>query len=502
MPSTSPTTGRATRQGVVFTDTLPVGATFLSAGAGCTAVGATVTCTFGTVAAGSTKSVQVTVKLASSLEAGSTLTNTVVLTSVTPLAPTSVLTDSEPTGVATLADLALVLAAPATTVAGTSMTVTAAIVNNGPSDAVNAAVTVTVPPGAVPDIDATNAALAGSGWTAALGPNNTVLLCKNEGSLGIQGDSPCAGSLPFTAGETALLPVVVKIDANVEPGTSLEFLGTILSDTPEPNLANNSDDADTSVVGVSNLALDKTGTLTATAGMPISYTIVVTNNGPSTAQSVDVKDTLPAGVSLTAANVQRSGSGATACAGQGTICQVGDMALGEVITITVSGIVDSAVVTGTLLNNLATVFADSVISDTSRISDTHKTLVQAVATLRIVKQGPATILAGDKVTYQIAVRNDGPSDARSVVLSDTLAAGLSEIAATASHQGACAVSGQLVTCTIPTLPAGQTANATITALAASNLTGTITNTVQADQPGRHSGDLGAGDGDGRIGCRP
>jgi uncharacterized repeat protein (TIGR01451 family) len=471
--------GPSDAQAVVFTDTLPAGTAFQSASAGCAASGATVTCRLGSVAAGSTKSVQITVVLASSLEAGSTLTNTVVLTSATPLAPTSVLTDEEPTGVTTLADLSLVLAAPATTVAGTSMMITATIQNNGPSDAANAAVTVTVPSGVVPDIDATNAALAGSGWTAALSPNNTVLLCKNEGAFGIASLSPCPGSQPFTAGEAASLPIIVKIAPDVEPGTSLEFLGTIRSDTPEANLANNSDDADTSVVGVSNLVLDKTGTLTATAGMPISYTIVVTNNGPSTAQSVDIKDTLPAGVSLTSASVQRSGGGASACAGQGTICQVGDMALGEVVTITVSGIVDSAVVTGTVLTNLATVFADSLIGESSRVSDTHTTRVQAVANLRVAKQGPATILAGDKVTYQVAVRNDGPSDARSVVLSDTLAAGLSEAVATVSHQGACVVGGQLVTCTIPVLPAGQTANATITAKAASSLTGTVSNTVAA-----------------------
>ena len=93
------------------------------------------------------------------------------------------------------------------------------------------------------------------------------------------------------------------------------------------------------------------------AGQQVTYTIVVTNSGPSTAQSVDVKDALPPGVSLDRRHDCSSGSGIAACGG--TVCQVGDMAVDEVITITVVGTVDPGVPDGTTLTNTATVFSDT-----------------------------------------------------------------------------------------------------------------------------------------------
>src|SRR5258708_24533165 len=45
-----------------------------------------------------------------------------------------------------------------------------------------------------------------------------------------------------------------------------------------------------------DLAITKTAnTTTAFGGLPFSYTLAVTNNGPGTATSVSVSDTLPAG---------------------------------------------------------------------------------------------------------------------------------------------------------------------------------------------------------------
>src|SRR5205085_6127948 len=40
------------------------------------------------------------------------------------------------------------------------------------------------------------------------------------------------------------------------------------------------------------------------------------------------------------------------------------------------------------------------------------------------KAGPSTALAGTNVTYDIAVTNNGPSDARSVAVTDALPAGV------------------------------------------------------------------------------
>ena len=121
-----------------------------------------------------------TVQIATAVANGAVITNTVAVTSATPLKPSSILTDSEPTRIRTLADLAIDLTAQPTVIAGTSMTVLAAVTNLGPSDAVAAVVTMTLPASVTVDLAATNLALAGSGWVASSGPNNTVILTQDR----------------------------------------------------------------------------------------------------------------------------------------------------------------------------------------------------------------------------------------------------------------------------------------------------------------------------------
>ena len=55
------------------------------------------------------------------------------------------------------------------------------------------------------------------------------------------------GSL--NSGQTAIVTASVTVDAGTQPGTSLEFTGYAASDTADGNLVNNSDRADSSVIG-------------------------------------------------------------------------------------------------------------------------------------------------------------------------------------------------------------------------------------------------------------
>ena len=64
------------------------------------------------------------------------------------------------------------------------------------------------------------------------------------------------------------------------------------------NPTNNRADADTSIVGLADLVLDKSGPQTAVAGDLVTYTIRARNDGPSLAKFVDIKDQLPPGVTL------------------------------------------------------------------------------------------------------------------------------------------------------------------------------------------------------------
>lgn len=79
--------------------------------------------------------------------------------------------------------------------------------------------------------------------------------------------------------------------------------------------------------------------------------------------------------------------------------------------------------------------------------------------LSLLKTGPATIELGSNATYSIAVQNLGPSEAKNVLVKDTIPAGLTFL--TAPSSSSCNASATIVSCTIPSLAASATANLTL-----------------------------------------
>ena len=398
-------------------------------------------CNLGTIAAGDTATISVIGTVAAN--ASSPFTNTAVVLAST-LDPNSTNNSAGvTTSVSPSADLALAVSSTPTINAGETVTITYSVTNNGPSDAPNTVVTATFPAGVS----------APSGWNLVGGGVYTR-------SLGT-----------VVAGATQAVAAVVTTDSTLEPGSSLQFNGVVGSDVSDPNLINNSDNADSSIISLADLSLSKSGPLTVTAGEQITYTIVVTNSGPSVAQSVDVKDVLPPNVGLDSAGIERSGSGLSACGG--TVCQVGDMAVDEVITVTVVGTVDAAVAEGTVLTNTATVFSDSPDPDSADRSDTAATTVSTSADLSIAKQAsPDPAVPGRSLTYMLYISNHGPSAAAGVLVTDTLPLGFS-LTEVRSTVGGCTS----LPCNLGTLPAGGGAAITLVGMVATDVTTTLTNTA-------------------------
>ncbi len=351
-------------------------------------------------------------------------------------------TATDDTGYILAADLVVDKSAPATVVAGERIPYTVTVYNLGPSAADNVRVTDTLP------VSVTLVTPLPAGCVE--NPAGTVL---------------CSAS-SLAAGDSISFTLEVTTDVDVEPGASLENAVVVGSDTRDPNPTNNRDDADTSIVGKADLALNKSGPDSVVAGEQITYTIVVTNNGPSTAQSVDVKDVLPPGVRWVGGSASPQG----VCVSG--ICQLGDVPEGEVVTIVITGEVGSDV-TGTLTNE-ATVFSDSPDPLIGNNSDDAQTDVETWADLSIDKvdlNDPVGPTEG--FLYQIVVYNHGPSDALDVVVTDTLDSNVAFENASpgCTHDGS--GSGGRVTCTIDALPAGQSAAFLIAVTAADVPPGTI-----------------------------
>ena len=73
---------------------------------------------------------------------------------------------------------------------------------------------------------------------------------------------------------------------------------------------------------------------------------------------------------------------------------------------------------------------------------------------------PNPVNVGGTLTYTLTARNNGPSTATQVVITDSLPATVTYLSSS-STQGTCSRSGQLVTCAIGTVPVGGTVTVTI-----------------------------------------
>ena len=95
--------------------------------------------------------------------------------------------------------------------------------------------------------------------------------------------------------------------------------------------------------------------------------------------------------------------------------------------------------------------------------------------LAIDKSGtPDPVVAGEQLTYQLLVTNEGPSNATGVTVVDTLPAGVSFVTGTAS-QGTVAASQGVVTASLGNLAVGAQATVTLTVAVSPSARGVLLN---------------------------
>ncbi len=276
---------------------------------------------------------------------------------------------------------------------------------------------------------------------------------------------------------------VVRVTVSADDVTQINDVATVQSTTKDPDPSNNKATGRLDFVGSADLTLDKTGPATVVAGTQLKYEIKVTNGGPSTANDVTVRDTLPAGVSF----VSVTSPSGTCTNGQpiarDLVCGLGNLPNGATATITVIGLVAPDVVPGTRLFNEAVVSSATADRDNNDVRESVPTVVSASADLSVTKtDSPASVLAGNKLTYTITAANAGPSDAQVTVLTDTLPAGTTYVSGVDGNDTTVCtlVQPNQVVCALGVLQPGQTKKVYLTVLVAPSVaTGTtLTNTVK------------------------
>ncbi|MFT3852678.1 MAG: hypothetical protein QM733_08080 [Ilumatobacteraceae bacterium] len=463
-PITVTNNGPSAAADVVVVDTLPAGLSYQSVGAptgaSCTNSGQVVTCTAATLANGASLTFTVT----ATVPAGSLATSVVNSVRVSSSTSDDVAgndTASATTTITRSADIVATKTGPAgTTNAGAQITYMIAATNDGPSTATTVRLTDVVPAG-TNWISVTPTAGSASGSTCAL-----------EGGTEIDG-SWVGGTVACTVASLdpgAKIEAVVVLRVGSGFGdSSLTNVASATSAVTDPNTANNSATVSSPIAQSADVAIVKAFSPTAaTAGSTVTYTLTVTDAGPSDAQSVTVADPVVAG--LTATTVASTRGTCTITAGA-LSCALGTLGGGSQAVITVQGTVASTYASATLANTatVATATPDPVAENNSSTATLN---VTRSADVSIVKTGPATIPANTDQTYTLTIANAGPSQADGVTATDTLPADLSFVAGPN-----CSATGQVVTCAVGPLASGASVTRPFVVHAAANVSSTVTNTA-------------------------
>jgi gliding motility-associated-like protein/uncharacterized repeat protein (TIGR01451 family) len=404
-------------------------------------------------------------------------------TSTTSFANTATATPSEPgvppvnsntitTTIDKKVTISAVKSATAALSAGENISYTLEIKNSGPSDALNLLIADQLPAG-----------ILNVNWTTTASGAASVI----SGGTGSGTALSLRANIPSGASNVILVTVTGKVDPSFT-GTQLVNVFDVTPAEPgNPPVTSNV--TTTLISKKADLQIQKTGPATVVAGRAINYTITVNNAGPSNATNVSIADAVPAGITGVnwTATVQNGADINGAASGSGNAINIpATIAPGATVTINVSGTVGANFV-GTSLVNTATATPGAGITDPTPATSTVTTAVTRVANVRIIKSGPADIIAGDLITYNLRIVNDGPSDAPGVVVADALNALVTNATWTATGLNGATVSvtdGSGNVNFIAGIPAGTgEVDVVITGtVSPAAIPGTFTNTATANFP--------------------
>ncbi|MCX4690423.1 DUF11 domain-containing protein [Kitasatospora purpeofusca] len=358
-------------------------------------------------------------------------------------------------------------ASPTTYVPGQRLTYTFVVSNAGPAPAVNA-----------PVRDALPSALSGFTWT-----------CASGGTGSSCGAASGTGSLDTTATIAANSSVTYTVTGIVPSATTGTLSNTATVTRPaastDPNCGPTcSSTVDTPGRATTGLSVTKTPDKNPyVPGQPLTYTIVVKNDGPSDAIGTSVKDTLPTTIrnfswTCTAAGGASCGSPAS---GTGDINTTVDLPAGSQVTYRLTGTVP-ADATGSL-DNRATVTPPGGTTDpncspscTSTANPVPPGNQANLVVSKTVLTSP--VVPGQQIKWQVKVTNNGPSRARNVVVTDQVPAGVTAASMANDQDGAaCPITGGTATCPAVEIPVNGTASWTLTGTLDPNATATPTNTA-------------------------
>ncbi|MGI5169645.1 COG1361 S-layer family protein [Spirillospora sp. CA-253888] len=283
-------------------------------------------------------------------------------------------------------------------------------------------------------------------------------------TAGASGDCSPAGRQVVCGGPGTTVPaggsVVYRIPVTVDPaladGTNLTNRADVSTSTSGARTGGTQLISQTRTR--TDVEITKTGPAEVAPDGTITYTLAVTNHGPSDAVDVTVQD--PTNGNLTTIvdlPAECPASGLTVS------CPLGTLGPGETKVFTFTVKVNDGVGEGTAIQNCAMVYTGSRETNMDNNKSCVGTTVgpdpgPTAANISISKTGPATVNPDGTLTYTLKVVNQGGSSARNVVVMDPINKNVTLV----DYPDECRPRGASLICSLGTIEAGGSKTITLT----------------------------------------
>jgi uncharacterized repeat protein (TIGR01451 family) len=440
--------GTGASSNVTLSDTLPSGTWSLGGpdAAQCGIAAGTLSCNFGTMASGTSKTVTL-----SRATTGADCPS-IVNPGATVGATGDTNTANNSTGAVTIVvncqpDVSITKTGNGPLTAGQTATFTITVTAGGTGPSSNVTVSDTLPAGT---------------WT---------LSGADAAQCGI-----AAGTLSCNFGTMASgSSKVVTLSRATDGGDCPSIANTAtVSATGDTNTGNNSASATIAVACQPDVSVSKTGNGPITAGGTATFTITVTAGGTGTSTNVTLSDTLPSGTwTLSGADAASCGIAAGALS-----CTFGSMASGTSKVVTLSRATTGADCPS--IANTATVNATGD-TNTGNNSSSATIAVTCAPDVSIEKSGSTAISAGGTATFTITVSAGGTGPSSNVTVTDTLPSGTWTLGGT--DAAACGITAGVLNCSFGTMAQGTSRTVTLSRVTDSEDCPAITNTAVVNATG-------------------
>ncbi len=383
--------GPGAATGVVVSDALPSGITYVSDDGGGAYDSTTGLWTVGAVAVSGSATLHIT----ATIQTTDPVDNVAQIVASSPLDPNAANNQSTVTVLAPhAADLGLTASVSSPTVlVGSPVTYTFTVTNTGDDPAYSVNVQEAFP--AYPALNPTS-------FTASQGVYNPATGVWDLASLG--------------KGFSATLTITLNAP-NI--AGALTSQGTAGATTSDPNHANNTASATTTVLSPAAISGTKTVAGTFTEGGTVTYTVVLSNSGTNTQQDNpgnEFTDVLPSQLTLVSATATAGTPAANVLTN--TVTWNGSIAAAASVTITITATIKAGSF-GQTINNQGTISYDADGNGTNEASkltddpgkggtaDTTSFLVLSPAAVSGTKTVSGTFSEGSAITYTVVLTNNG-----------------------------------------------------------------------------------------------